>query len=126
VNNPHAGVREYGLEGSGDDFELGDAEAVNGNPFDEDAIVGEVVPHLPVKFLSIEDPTVAGFWVCGVGDNDGPLSGGGHNEVSAVVNDDAGLWVLEEAVIFLREKGGGPNDAFFEVHYCEGFHFGQN
>ena len=101
MNNPQTGVREYGLEGSRDDFEFIDAQAVNGDPLDKDTIVGEVAPHLLVKFLSIEDPTVAGFWVCGVRDNDWPLFGGGHNEVSAVVNDDVGLWVLEETVIFL-------------------------
>ena len=104
VNDPQAGVRENGLERACDDFELVEAQAMNGDPLDKDAVVGEVVANLLIKFLSVEDPTVAGFGMGGIGDNDGPFALRGHYVIAAIVNDDFCLGVLEEIVVFLREQ----------------------
>ena len=124
VNDPQTGVREDGLERACDDFELVCFQAVNGDPLDEDTVIGEVVADLLIKFPGIEDPTVAGFGMRGIGDNDRPFALRGHYVIAAIVNDDVCLRVLEEIVIFLREQRGSFDDALFEVNNSERFDIG--
>src|SRR5579862_1564471 len=115
-----------GREGAEDGFIFGQAEAVRGDPLDEDAGIGEAAANRLVEFPGVKHPTVGRFGMGGIGDDDGPFPAGGHDVVAAVFDDDAGFWVLQDRVVFAGKEFGGINDARLEINDREGFDLRQD